>query len=189
MHKLDQITKIPIIILSNPRTGSTALLRTIGEKFNISAFNEPSMSKKKDSLSLFLVKNKRFVVKEHTKNFIKDFVFLLNFKPFVIRLRRKDILEQILSNYIASIRKIYGYENIKEISNYKNEIIKLDEKLLNESIFNIKEYNNATDSYQGKVDLDIFYEDIKDELQGTITPYPKNYTELKEWVSKTYVQT
>lgn len=204
---LDDIVKgaenKPIIILSGPRTGSTLLGTAISKKLNVEFFNETaanlhslhkhgpeakdlrSNSGGQEMARMFMLYelSKQFVLKEHTLRYLKYYPeSFRNSDFFIIRLHRKNILEQILSSYIANQRQKWFYHDDKFVA----EEAKLSENRLLEAYEHIKKFNWATENYKGHVDVDVFYEDliIPNNYTTTIpTVKPLNITELTEWAS------
>lgn len=180
MIDLDNINDLPVLILSSPRTGSTVLANFISEKTNRRFFNEPARIKK--NLHMFMIydeHHKDYVLKEHTLLFLNKYPSTFIDQPlYKIRIRRRNIFEQVLSNYIAVNRKQFIFHKGTELT----DTIKLDESHLCESLEFIKNYNRETDFLRYDIDLDIYYEDLNITESKTIpTPKPLNYEELNKW--------
>lgn len=180
MIDLDKIGDVPVLILSSPRTGSTVLANFISDNTHRRFFNEPAQSTK--SLHMFLLhdeNHKDYVLKEHTLLFLKRYPEkFINQSLYKIRIRRKNIFEQVLSNYIAVNRKQFIFHKGTELT----DVIKLDENYLCESLEFIKNYNRETDLFRYDIDLDLYYEDLNITESETIpTPRPLNYEELNKW--------
>lgn len=172
-----------IVILSSPRTGSTALSLVLEKEFKYKFFNEPSFDKKvlNDFLRYSELGNK-FILKEHAFKFIKNYSSDFTTDNFVIRIGRKNVFEQILSNYIALIRKKFIYER-----QVNPDIIPLNKEHLLRNVEYIEKYNRELENFKGKVDLDLIYEDfIRSplDIETIPTPKPNNNEELCFWAKE-----
>lgn len=188
--------KLPIVIISSIRTGSTALLFELEKIFlekGISpiVLNEPIVyNNKSDSIIPFLksIDSNQFILKVHAydlqyypKYFIKK---LENNSYNVIRLRRKSIVDQCVSLYISLYTRIWinTTETNKQLENTNIEI---SEQLLHKTVEDVKKFNNAIDNCTYKFLLDLSYEDL--ELTKTFTVKRKTsimYEELRSRISK-----
>jgi hypothetical protein len=180
---IELIDRLPIIILSSPRTGSTALAMTLQKKFNCTFFNEPGqIPEQLNNFFRYDLLKKDYILKEHVNVLVKSYNNF-NFDNYcVIRIQRKNFIEQLISSYITGKRKNWFYN--KNDIEYKDETIELDVKYLKEHIDFLNKYNLATKNYKGKIDFDFYYEDIKNEFDvGIQTMLPKNYVELLNWAT------
>lgn len=188
--------KLPIVIISSIRTGSTGLLFELEKIFlekGISpvVLNEPIVyNNKSDSVIPFLksINTNQFILKVHAydlqyypKYFIKK---LENNSYNIIRLRRKSIIDQCLSLYISLYTKIWinTTETNKQL---ENTTIEISEQLLHKAIEDVKKFNKAIDNCAYKFSLDLIYEDL--ELTKTFTVKRKTsitYEELRSRISK-----
>jgi hypothetical protein len=188
--------KLPIVIISSIRTGSTGLLFELEKIFlekGISpvVLNEPIVyNNKSDSVIPFLksINTNQFILKVHAydlqyypKYFIKK---LENNSYNIIRLRRKSIIDQCLSLYISLYTKIWinTTETNKQL---ENTTIEISEQLLHKTIEDVKKFNKAIDNCAYKFSLDLIYEDL--ELTKTFTVKRKTsitYEELRSRISK-----
>lgn len=183
--QIAEIKNRPIFIISSVRTGSTALGTELSQNFGYEFFNEPFLMSEmlyNKVLGYFKSSYTKFVFKEHAlylnNNYSKNF---LDQDAFVIRLRRKNVADQILSYYIAFLRKNnFFYTNETE---FKPDNLPFDEEKLILSIQTVKRYNLAFLNIKKNIDLDLYYEDLS-FTQTTTKPTPKclNFIELKDWV-------
>jgi LPS sulfotransferase NodH len=168
-----------IVVLSSPRTGSTLLAMMLTNKLGYKLFSEPA-GVALHELFLYKEHGKKFVVKEHALRFMHYPSSFHNQDMYVIRLRREDVADQVLSCYIANQRKKWFYHDIE-----KPDSIQIDDTQLTSTLNYIKKFNDYTDAYKGKVDIDLYYEDLSniDYNGNTIpTPKPTNHDQLKLWV-------
>lgn len=176
--------QLPLMIVSSPRTGSTALATTIANERGLQLFVEPSRTLRsfQDFQS---IENTSWVAKELVKDYCS------NYNPenknfSLIRLRRRNQVQQIVSMYISTHRDKWSYirENLDQ---YNKEIIPLNNSVLQTQIeFTIRQ-NTMCDELEN-VDYDLYYEDIVTLFNTGMspTPYPANYKDLYQWVDSTY---
>jgi LPS sulfotransferase NodH len=182
------VNSLPIVIISSPRTGSTALAMTLQNKLGGVLFNEPGNEniKLNDFLRYASLK-KDFILKEHAENYLKKYSnFDLN-KCTVIRIKRKDLVSQVVSSYISNKRNKWFYTD--KDAHYQDEEMIYDETFLKECFNHIKNQNKICENFKGKIDVDLFYEDILSELlDNQKTILPKNYTEIVKWAEVIYAE-
>jgi LPS sulfotransferase NodH len=185
-----------ILIISSPRVGSTAFAEWIALAGNKKFYNEPLTTP--DFIENFiesLVLGEDFVLKFHAHEFF-HYQACLDLKEFyTIRIRRKDVVKQIASDYIALTRQQWHYTNDSDSTESESIIINID--ALQNSIQNINNMNMELYKFGllHKIDSDVYYEDIKEFLQehkditAKLTPLPKNYqTLLKIIAQNTYLR-
>jgi hypothetical protein len=172
-------TKRPIVILSNYRTGSTALADEIHRFFFVHNFSEPHLdteifNKLKNSLES---KHSNFVLKIMF-NQINDFYQeILNLDCFKIKLTRKDLVKQILSYYIAFYTNKWQSEITDPIMEYSVDI---DKNYIHNAINNILICEQASKNLDIKYDMELYYEDIKfNNIALLKTIPPKNFREIE----------
>ena len=165
-------TNTSIIVLANYRTGSTALCNILSKNYKIQNYDEFFNTTKPDIL------NEKFIIKimpDH--NIPKSFNEKFN-DSFVIGLKRKSLVDQIISFYICHMTQVWHYKNISQNMYYE---IKIDElEIINQSRYILKMTENYNNNNLRK-DLEIYYEDIIDIIEHsdyTIYPKPANYVEL-----------
>jgi hypothetical protein len=195
------IDKFPIIILASPRTGCSVIGELLSLKYQVQYFNEPFASQVYgiDNSEQFLNQTKnntQYILKTMACDFYSyapDYLKEKAKSAFIIRTRRKDILEQITSHYIATKRGIFMYnkhtiksEGLQEV--YEKEEIPIERQTVFDIIKHVNRYNNAVDNLPVNVDLDLWYEDI----DGIESPnllksiQPVNYNKIKHEIGKIY---
>jgi hypothetical protein len=195
------IDKSPVIILASPRTGCSVIGELLSLKYQMRYFNEPFASHVfgKDDSTQFLnqtANNPNYILKTMAYDFYTYAPDQLKEKAksaFIIRTRRKDILEQITSHYIATKRGIFMYnkhtikaDGLQEM--YEKEVIPIDRQVVLDIIKHVKRYNDAVDNLPVTVDVDLWYEDI----DGIESPnllksiQPANYNKIKQEIGKIY---
>ena len=174
-----------ILIISSPRVGSTAFGEWVALCNNKKFFNEPLTTP--DLIEDFnesLNQWEDFVLKFHAHEFFY-YQDLLNLKEFyTIRIRRKDVVKQIASDYIALTRQQWLYTNDSESVESASIIINMD--ALQDSVQNINNMNMELYKFGllHKIDSDVYYEDIKEmlhshkDITAKLTPLPDNYQTL-----------
>ena len=183
--------KLPIIILSSKRTGSTALMNNlygeIKKDNNVQLFCEPSQNnlfsgpfEHNTLLDLLktIEKNDSYIVKAHAYDFLKDFPdcikdIVVAHSCFLVRIRRKNLVNQVASHYLASQNNIWGHSQ----SITHTPSLPIDIERIHNSIKVISVYNDAIDNFPAKFDLDTFYEDLilSNQMKTVETPKPDNY--------------
>ena len=186
---IDIINTLPVVIISSPRTGSTALSLSLHKKLGGVLFNEPGLdSLKLNSFLRHSALKKDFILKEHAATLIKNYPNFDLSNCTVVRIKRKDLISQVVSSYISIKRKKWFYTENSQV--YQDEEISYDETALKESFEYIKNQNFICDNFKGKIDIELFYEDIlTDFSDGQKTILPKNYIDTLEWAKKVYEQT
>jgi len=186
------IDKFPIIILSSPRTGSTLLAKVLSKQYpDLVLFLEPDEKNTIDSFTEYSRTNRTYILKTHAKQLTKFPAHLIKTiftkDAFLIRVRRKNVLDQIVSNYIELHRNVWTYD-LESVSKFNNEQMSIDIDTIKIAIEAIKNYNKSIDTLQINYDLDLYYEDlIKDlgnEMVTIVTPKPLNHTEIYQTIEK-----
>jgi LPS sulfotransferase NodH len=186
------VTKYPVLIIGAPRTGTTVLSRQVREHNpNLKEyFHEPS----KDMIQFqkfleygknnddYLIKLQGKQLSEYPDWFLKK---LSSNDMFIIKMRRLDIIKQITSFYIASSRNKWYYG--RDID-WVAEEIKIDLRLINNSITHIETENTIVD--QINYDVEVLYESIENVIPNDVhslkTPQPSNYEEIKQAIEERY---
>jgi len=190
------ITKYPVVIFASPRTGSNAIGHHItNSNPGTLYYSEPAPD---FQLAQFIAQSKN----KHVLKIIVDHIptypatlteYIFSDQNFKIKLRRKDIIEQIASYYIALIRNVWVYwgENRNNLSQFEksitefqtSDLIMLDEEKINICIKHILESNKIAESIIA--DLELCYEDIIQFNSKTKpTPRPANYQDLVNIITK-----
>lgn len=178
---LSEITKFPILIISTPRSGSTVLAATIGEKYGLRVFLEPHISSY-DEFVEYAKDNKDYVVKIHSRDIGKYSKSILqelfSDSSFKINIERRDRDRQIASAIIAHTRDVWAYTKNSHIE--INNRIHFTENFIDLNINYFKKCYKATDDLHLNFDLVINYEDLGHITQSNYikTPQPHNYEEL-----------
>ena len=185
-----QISRLPVIILSSKRTGSTFLTYQVCELLkndynNLHEFIEPGISQIEKLLEV-IDNQENYVLKVHAYDLItvyppkiKNIIDTHN--CFLIRIRRRNTIDQIASHYIASERNIWGYNND---TLYDKTVKKIDINRIKRSIRFISTYNQIIDNFPVPFDLDLYYEDLPIiDGKSIKTPNPENYDEIWKIIS------
>ena len=177
------ITKFPVLITSPARCGSTALLRKIAFDYNLKEFGEPHALV---SPKVFWKLTEFSKIKKRSDYVIKVMSGLFDYYHsyynynldnfFTIRLRRRNIIEQCASYYIArTIDKwhstIHDFTSLDFIALDYNEI-KLSTDL-------ILQANIKNEAINHNFNLELYYEDLDLSNPDLVkNSKPKNYQEL-----------
>jgi LPS sulfotransferase NodH len=182
--------RYPVVILSSPRSGSTALTNHIYSKLeDVILFQEPNLIHELFSEFLETVETtNKYVVKIHAsqlKHYPKRISDYLSYsaEPYRICTRRRNEIEQALSRYIAVSRGKWFYKT----ADISEDIIPIDHTSIKQTIHFLKVDNAALDSIGATFDTTIWYEDFDfNDSDGVKTPKPKNYEELYTAVTNIY---
>jgi len=198
------ITCFPIIILSSVRTGSTVLVHDINQELKkqgktLQVFSEPiknpEYKKYKSFEHNFFInyKNNDYILKTHAydlKLYPKHILDMISERScFLIRIRRRNIQEQILSWNIARQIREFGYYNdlygvLKRVLDTSKEL-KVSLPEINKDILFVKKYNKVIDEIDIKFDLDLFYEDLDFKSKYMIkSPKPINHEKIREVIKE-----
>lgn len=161
---IDQVTKFPIIIVGNYRSGSSALCRHIGEKYNLSFFQEPSLPDRRhiDFLKTYKTTDK-YVVKCIANQLfdriinIPIYQNLLKTDCYKIKINRINKIDQIASYYIA--QKTQQWINKKDTKN-KPYKVDIDDTHLISCISEILDIDNKLKLLDIQFDKILLYENI-----------------------------
>ena len=181
--------KVPVLILSAPRTGSTALGRYIKNTCNIeniSYFTEPQQVI--GQYKLFkecFNSSKNYILKEHlhifNREYSKSIVAAVMANSYKIRIYRKDFIKQVVSAYITYERNNqtqYVTASDLQIS----DTVDINITQLSHIIINLKKWNNELANSDISFDITTCYEDLGHlnlNISGYYkTPQPLNYNEL-----------
>lgn len=177
--------KFPILILSTPRTGSSAFGSYIQDCHNnLTYFNEPDFFGQERMIRFENIINQttNYILKTHIfsiNNYRNSNFLCYSNDVYRIRIRRKDFLNQVVSFYIAKKRNEWLFRSEAEINANKNDVIPIDMDYAKASIRFLKNANDLLENTDIRFDLDIFYEDLMlDNTRYYPTPQPVNYEEL-----------
>ena len=155
-----EVTKFPVVIYSNYRTGSTPLAYAIGEQYNLRVFIEPSgHSPVRDyKISLFTDYYKTgktdYVVKfmPDQQDHLIEFSDLLKSDAFKIKLLRQNKLQQIVSYYIAKKMRKWHQMSHEVIEDFTVDLNETDvDYAINKIINNDIIANQSTATFDDKL--------------------------------------
>jgi hypothetical protein len=162
----------------------------------LKVFSEPYSPRDKagakDSMENFVKyssSNNQYIVKCHINHlnrypphFIKQ---ITDNEGFLIKIRRKNVLDQIVSYYVELIRWQWYYDAIST-QQYKEQIIPIKSDTIAMAIKFIITYNQQPEWSHIKYDLEIYYEDFVKEIPNNLrivsTPRPLNYAEIYQTI-------
>lgn len=197
---LDNINKFPIFILSSPRSGSTVLSDAIAKTFpSLKQFNEPDNDPvhMAEFLNYISTSKPNYMLKAHgysvwqphpeynieyPREIARDLMHSNSI--FKVSIRRRNIVKQIASLYIAKKRNKWIYDNT-DVKKYNPfDEIDIDVEFIR---FCIRLINRDYTLYNmcKTLDYNIFYEDIIVENEEiSRTPLPVNYEILLNEIQK-----
>ena len=189
---LNNIIKRPIVIISGPRTGSTALAYYVASLYpSIPFYNEPNFTPElMEEFTDYTVHNR------HNEFILKLLGTSLNLYPadtiatifskktFIIKISRRNIVEQIASHYTADQRDIWIY-NDNTHNNLTKTDIEFDLLKIRRSINRVLHDNDIVSKISA--DIELYYEDLVDIMSPIKkTPLPANYSKLIDIIAKLY---
>lgn len=179
---LDQIPgDKSIAVIASYRTGSTALCDYLSKKLKIENLDEVfhiAFPKRAIRFNFRQEWNYKTIIKIMPDQMPKFKVQKTIFpRAFVVGLYRQDVVAQITSYYIAFVTGKWHNNNNK----IKDYVVDIDMDDLKKHYKNITAYNGAYQTFRPLFDLEIAYEDIKDQLNDssyTVYQKPLNYDEI-----------
>ena len=185
-----EITKWPVVIVCSPRTGSNVLTDTIAKQYNAKWFYEPGQTTKRlsDFLEFRKGTNIRYIAKIFPGQRLGDDVSkeLLNESGFKIKLTRENVIDQIVSFYVAHMRDIWDETN-RVTGKY---ILPINYDKIAYAIEHIVEHNRLLDACKAEYDLELTYESLGyvENTEFKLTVQPVNIDKIKEAIVKVYGQ-
>ena len=176
--------KFPIIIIGSPRTGSTVLAKYLNSKYpDLTLFDEPRQEYKNEFLN-FSKTRSDYILKFHPG--LDGYTNELFINATLIRIRRKNLIEQISSWYVAQMRGFYSYDNldILKLDEFANAPVMIDTTMIKKAVKAQQQYNNVLDNLNLNYDYDLYYEDLPNLTNSIITPKPPNYKSIQELVAQ-----
>jgi hypothetical protein len=179
------------------------LAEILSKKFpELELFIEPdsyiNQMTKKDSMDNFINYSKisnQYIVKCHLKYLIKYptniIKKVINNDLFLIRIKRRNVLDQMVSMYIELIRKKWSYD-ADMAESYKDKIVPIEVDIIAKAVRQINEFNNPLKGLNINYDLEIYYEDLITNIDindvyktnSNITPKPINHTKIYQLIQK-----
>ena len=110
---------------------------------------------------------------------------IINHEAFLIKIKRKSIIDQMVSTYIELVRKMWYYDMVT-FEKYKDEKIPIESAIIEDAVKIIKEANESFNKIQIEYDLEIYYEDLVNiindnyKIRSNIAPKPINRNEIYE---------
>ena len=169
-----------VLIVSSPRTGSTALLRDIGSALQCQSWNEPANSP--DKWEQFISsRDHSHVIKFHADDQHK--YDSIDFRSYtIVSIHRRNKVEQVASNYISMMRNRWGYDTltVSEQRKFTDEHIQIDDNEIRENIWAIEGFERSLERFieQWGSNHRYYYEDCSFGSRVVKTPLPSNYGEL-----------
>jgi len=168
--------------MSSPRTGSTVLAKHLKNIYpSLDLFTEP-YNEHRDYFLEYVKTKSNYILKFHPG--MLEYPAELFSSATIIRLRRKNIVEQFASFYVLLIRGLDSYDNIadSELERFSNTEVAIDTHMIKKAIMFQQQYNNALNDINLNFDYDLYYEDLPRLSESKITPKPPNYQSIKDCV-------
>lgn len=185
--------KLPLVILSSPRTGSSMILNYLGNLHNIPQhFNEPDGNNQMQEFENYAQINNNYAVKIHARHLFKFYQpwvidQLLNSPDaYRVRIRRKNIIDQIASFYVAKLTNTWSYA----VDKTNSSDVPIDIIRIKNAVDIIARFNEDLNTINTTFDLDIFYEDLPPMVDNYYkkTPRPTNYELVISTVKEHYYE-
>jgi LPS sulfotransferase NodH len=176
-----------VIILSTPRTGSTALCRLVSDDNNLVYHNEAFHPDHDSSAAVWkdLREGVKFICKIFPNhNITEQQLDLLCSDSIVIFLERENLIEQIASYHSLGITNKAWYAKDEPAESYQ---VSLDSTKISYSIRQIIQLRQAAEAYRHRAHVLLKYEDIVDSIENDHTRRyhrPDNYDELSRKIQK-----
>ncbi len=192
-----EFSKLPVIILSTPRSGSTFLSHILNQQIDtsekkIKLYIEPTyynVYNLQQSLDYFSFSDD-YILKVHAKDLLEQYPHKIikrikNKEIYVIKLVRNNFVEQIASVYLAMLRKKFFYLRTDIQQNQFSNIIPIDTNVIQKRINFLNEHIQSQNYFDPYIDKIIRYEDIcgYENHKTFITPKPENYKQLLDVIN------
>jgi len=180
----------PILLLSNYRTGSSALVRILGRKYNLEVFSEPHLDTEQlANLKKYIKNGKSDYIVKFMPDYLKTvpvYNYIYNSNCYKIKLTRNDKIAQITSFYIAKMTKVWN--NVPGMARRpENYTVNIDNDIVDLSIKQICTTEKLLDTAQVNFAQHLTYEETSfaDARMEKLLP-PSNYAELYSYIEKYY---
>jgi hypothetical protein len=188
------IKKRPVVIISGPRTGSTALAYHIANLYpTVPFFNEPNFTPAlMDKFIDYSIATKKndYILKllgSALNSYPADTIAtIFSNETFRIKISRRNIIEQMASYYVALCRDMWIYTETDRVYQDLTTIdIEFDFIKIRHSIGRVLHDNDILSKISA--DVELYYEDFTDILSPIKkTPLPANYDSLLDIIKKLY---
>jgi hypothetical protein len=177
--------KLPIIVVSVERSGSTAYSAQLADQYNLTWFSEPHLSKNRTIFENYYNFHKqqpylvKFIVNQSAEYEI--YQQLLDSDCYKIKLLRRNTVDQILSHYIARITGVWNHSKLGP--NRDSSAVPIDIKQIEKSIYCIINNTNSLNNLPYKFNEIVYYEDlgnISNHRSIEKLPSPVNADDIKQ---------
>jgi hypothetical protein len=196
-----EITRWPAIIVANYRSGSTVYTTHLAKQHNVPCYLEPwhrselrgdnwgphVNGMKQNFYEQFHIGDNKYILKfmPDQINKFTPYDMLLKSNCFKIKLYRENEIDNIVSNYVAAMRKKWWSLPTETFNNY---ILELDELQINKSIIVTTQNNFWLHSLNVEYDEIVTYESM-----GLIPPtdyikthMPDNLEDIRNRITEIY---
>ena len=189
---LSNVSKLPVIVIAPPRSGSSVICAQIGLELNLPHYNDITYADNYSEIEncfSYIKNNNNYVMKFHAFDMHKYPKWLLNKiksgETYNIKVERKDFFSHVASTYIAEVRNLYHYDHVN-VKSY-NDIIELCLPKMWHCILRILKAKKELDKLDVTFDQVVAYEDHQYNDDVCIkTPLPTNYEEIIEFIKGLY---
>lgn len=177
---------LPILLLANYRTGSSALVRILGRKYGLDVYSEPHLypTQLTELVTRLHQKENNFIIKFMPDYIdkVKAYKFIYNSDCYKIKLTRQDKVDQVLSYYLAKMTEVWN--DIDGISG-RPELytVSIDDSMIDLAIRQIYNCDKLLDESNAMFDENLIYEDLDlHDIHITKLNAPSNYKELYSYI-------
>jgi hypothetical protein len=186
-----QPDKLPIVIIANYRTGSSALASSFSRNLKLLPFQEPHyrpdyMLSFKQCLS---DGKKSFVLKAIAEQLdtIEEYKSVFDSNCFKIKLYRENKIEQIVSYYIATMTDTWGHyiDTPKQLY-----FVPYDDKIAKYAVDRILLNDRILDNLDVEFDITTTYEQLGliENTKLIKTMQPTNLRKIRQFIEKVYYE-
>ena len=188
------VTKFPIVILANYRTGSSALTISIAKKYNLKYFSEPCHNDNITEIDSHKIQFINFYMQRLENKFMIKFMptqiscfnpyeEILSKAGFLIKLKRRNKIDQISSLYVANKRKKFFKLNTEKKEKY---LIPINIFELSQCCLSIFRNDFFLEKLPYKEDMNLVYEDLGfiSDTDHVLSDQPDNIEEIKDEIIK-----
>jgi hypothetical protein len=184
---------LPIIVVSSYRSGSTAYSCQLANQHNLDWFSEPHKTDKHliKFEEIYNNSTNKFVIKFMADQISEYYPYqaLLNSNCYKIKLFRRNIVDQIVSAYIASVTNVWHHGDLNGNNRRGAEPIRIDVDLIKHAVAQTLECVNKLNQLDYTFDEIVYYEDIRfieNSRNISKLPEPSNINEIRELVLRYY---
>ena len=177
-----------VLVLSNFRSGSTALCNVLGKHLNKQNLDEDLYINQEADQTVLDTSRKGVIFKVQPDHVPETLWKDILDNCFVIGITRRNVVDQIASFHVCTLtEQWHNNADYKLYDNKKIHSIVLDDVEIRKNVAYILETREKYSQNKHLLDIEFYYEDIKTELTESdysISTRPDNYADLQKHISK-----